>query len=98
MHSKLQQACQVTTSIDETLDRVYDAIDGKFLAGDFDQVDRFLKNVRVHDIHTDILLSILTVTLAAKSKLPAREAFMARAEAIIRERHEWEEGLGKGLE
>ena len=98
MHTKLHQTCHISGTIDETLDQLYDLIDEKFTAGHFEEVNRFLNNVRVKDIHTDILMGILTATLPAKNKLPARETFMAKTEAIIRERHEWEEGMGKGLE
>ena len=98
MSNDLVQACRLVTSIDEALDRVYDEIDAKFVAGQFEDVNRFLLMLRVQDVHTDILLGILTATLPAKSKLASRDAFMARTEAVIRERNEWEEGLGKGLE
>ena len=45
-----------------------------------------------------VLLALLTITLAAKRKLPDRADFFARAEGTLRRRGELEEGLLVGLD
>ena len=81
----------------EELDAVYGAIDSLLTAGQYELVDGLLFGIKTAVVDPDVLMTLLTVTLAAASKLPRRNLFfgMVVAEA---ERSEWMElGLFDGL-
>lgn len=84
--------------LDAALDLVYDQIDEKLSSGSLDQMDRLLANVDPESLSTDLLLGLLTATLPARSRLPARNRFYREVERVLRNRPEWEEGLLAGLE
>lgn len=54
---------------DEKIDRIYDKIDRLLYEGKFDVVDKILGNVTTKYLNSDFLITFLTVTLPAKSKL-----------------------------
>jgi hypothetical protein len=83
--------------IDAKLDIIYNVIDNLLLKGRFDLVDLQLRRMDVENANTDILLGYLTITFAAKSKLPSRPAFFERAEQTLKKRPEWDELLLYGL-
>jgi len=84
--------------IDAALDVLYSRIDRLFRAKEFASVDNLLQQVVVDSLTVDVLLGLLTSTLPAKSKLPARSKFYIEVEASIKKRNEWEDGLLTGLE
>jgi hypothetical protein len=83
---------------DAALDIVYDQIDEMLLAGKVGEVDQRLANADTSRYSVDLLLALLTITLAAKPHLPSRAVFFTRADATLRARGEWEESLLVGLE
>lgn len=84
--------------IDAALDVLYDRVDGLLRGKQFVAVDDLLQHLRVNALSVDVLIGLLTSTLPARSKLPSRAKFYSEAEASIRQRGEWEEGLLTGLE
>lgn len=84
--------------IDTALDALYDRVDDLLKSEDFPALGAMLRQADVESLSTDILLGLLTATLPARSKLPARAQFFAEAEASIKSRDEWEDGLLAGLE
>ncbi|SRR6266568_2657385 len=84
--------------VDAALDVLYDRMDALLKAKQFTVMDALLKEANVDSISVDVLLGLLTASLPARSKLPARSSFYAEAEASIKRRGEWEDGLLAGLE
>ena len=84
--------------IDAALDVLYDRVDASLKKKQFQKIDDVLSEVDVNTLSVDILLGLLTATYPAKSKLPSRVAFFSAAEAAIKARGEWEDGLLAGLE
>ena len=84
--------------IDSALDALYDRVDDLLKTGEFEALNDMLQDARVGSLSTDVLLGVLTATLPARSKLPARAKFFHDAGAAIRGRGEWENGLLAGLE
>lgn len=64
-----------TELTDAEIDKIYDDIDTLLCDGEFELVNKYLNP----DFHIsrdiDYLITILTITLAAKSKLPNRKLF-----------------------
>lgn len=69
---------------DRRLDEIYDAIDDALLAQQYRVVDLLLGSISVHAQTTDALLAILTVTLPAAQRLPARASLYNRVRAVFR--------------
>lgn len=84
--------------IDSALDLIYDNIDEMLLASKFEQVDQLLKTVDTNAYPVDILLALLTITLAAKHRLPHRSDLFSRIKATLIARGEMRDGLLVGLE
>ena len=84
--------------IDAALDVLYDRVDDLLKAKQFPAVDDFLRHANVGTLSVDVLLGLLTATLPARSKLPARAKFFGDVEASIKTRGQWENGLLAGLE
>ena len=84
--------------IDEALDLVYDSVDDMMRKLRFTELAKILATVQTADLSTDLLLSLLTTTLPARSQLPSRKQFFHRVEASLKERGEYENGLLAGLE
>jgi hypothetical protein len=84
--------------LDPALDVLYDRVNDLLKARNFSALDMLLRQVDADAFSVDILLGLLTASLPAKSKLPSRSKFYAKAEASIKQRGEWEEGLLTGLE
>jgi hypothetical protein len=61
--------------IDPALDVLYDQTQELLLSGRFDKLDDALKSCHVDRLSVDIMLGILTATVAASSKLPSRKTF-----------------------
>jgi hypothetical protein len=83
---------------DVALDIIYSQIDEMLLARKFSLVDDCIENSQTDLYSVDLLLALLTITLAAKTHLPNRAAFYGRVEAALRDRGELEDGLLIGLE
>lgn len=67
-------------NLQSATDRVFDHIDQLLCAGSFDVCDEILKRVDVARLPAPLLRSFLTITAAAKEKLPARQPFFVKAE------------------
>jgi hypothetical protein len=96
----LARACRLEKlgQVDAALDLVYDQIDEMLNTGKLEQVNRLLANAEVGSLSADVLLGLLTVTLPARSKLPARGPFFQEVAKVLKHRQELEEGLLVGLE
>jgi hypothetical protein len=64
-------------SIDERLDDIFDVIDDLLLAGEFRKVDTLLYAVRECEDFS-FQIGVLTITAAARSKLPSRKDIFTR--------------------
>jgi len=80
------------------LDGIYSWADELMRAGRFQYLNAAISAFHPDDMTTDNLLGVLTATLPAKSKLPARKAFFQAVERILTARGEMESGLLAGLE
>lgn len=80
------------------LDAIFDAVDTALLAGRFRECNRALASVNVDEWPTDLLVGLLSITLAASDKLSARAAFFERARRALKERGEDTADLLVGLE
>jgi len=80
------------------LDLLYNSVDELLHQGKFAQLNSMIERVSVDDHSIDILLGMLTTTLPASSRLPARSQFFNDVERSIRNRGEYEDGLLTGLE
>jgi hypothetical protein len=69
---------------DQAIDRVFDEIDELLLAGDFATVDEILLETDLARLNSALLVGFLTITLAAKKRLLAREDFVTRIEQRLR--------------
>jgi hypothetical protein len=83
---------------DTALDLVFDRFDEMLLAGDFNRVDQILAESRPENLSVDLLVGVLTVTLAAKNQLNSRFEFCERVKLALQNRGEVQEGLLIGLE
>ncbi len=86
---------------DEVIDYFFNTIDEALLESDFDWVDKLLKYSMLDaNTPTDILLSILTITLPANSFLPNRHDFCKFCDDRFKHRNEsgaWDGTLMIGL-
>ena len=62
----------------QALDIVYDAVDDLLSEGEFKQVNSLLNEVYVENLPSELLLGLLTITLAASPKLVGRSSFYAK--------------------
>lgn len=68
------------------LDLIYDGVDELLHAGEFAKCSAILRSVSVGDCSMDILLVLLTTTLPAKTRLPARTWFFHQVAEEARKR------------
>lgn len=81
------------------IDGVFVGVDSLLRAGAFDSVNQILLTLPIEEIDTDLVLAFLTITAAARSLLPDRSHYFARAKELFIKRGEEDiEGLLVGLE
>ena len=99
-HDFLSRANQLASRgyIDTGIDIVYDAVDEMLRHGEFPRVDAILTETQPKEYSIDIMLALLTSTLPATHRLPARRAFYDRFETWLKTAGEYEDGLLTGLE
>ena len=61
---------------DSKLDLLFDKVDDWLCEGKFSMVDLFLKRVPIYNLDCNLWIGILSITLAAKDQLTARQAFV----------------------
>ncbi len=83
---------------DEALDLIYDSVDQLLRSNQFPELDAVIAGVAVDECSTDLLLGLLTATLPARSKLPARKDFFRAIDRSLKTRREHEDGLLTELE
>jgi len=66
-------------------DLLFDKVDDLLSAGDLRRCDEMLQMVDVKRLDTNLMISFLAVTLAAKLELPSRAALVRRIEAKLEE-------------
>jgi hypothetical protein len=64
--------------VDVAIDRLFDYVDDLLLKEEFDEVNSFLQLTNVPELSSDMAVAVLSITLAAKDKLPAREGLYYR--------------------
>ena len=78
---------------DDEIDLIHNWVDSQFSAGEFCVVNAVLSALRPEHMGADELITWLTVTLPAKSKLPARHAFYIHLQQEADDERLWS-GLG----
>ena len=98
-HAWLVEAIQLeaTGRSEESLDIIFEKLDDWLLGGSFDACSSFLADAPVNELSTAQLLTILTATLPACTKLPARATFFDRVRQFLRGRGEDADTLLSGL-
>ena len=71
---------------DQAIDHIYDAVDMTFNNGEFDKLNNILLEIKPDIVSTDLLLTILTSTLSAKNKLPARKDLFDKIGSVLIDR------------
>ena len=82
---------------EQSLDIIFDKLDDWLLAEDFDRCSSFLTDVQVDQLSTAQLLTILTVTYPAKTKLTTRRVFFDQVRKTLKARGENIASLLSGL-
>jgi hypothetical protein len=75
--------------LDATMDFIFTTVDDWFWAGKFADVDEALRLADLDRLGVDLMLSLLTITLGARSKLKERTQFFERS-------YDWAAGKGAG--
>jgi hypothetical protein len=71
---------------DAAMDTVFDHVNTLLMAGLFAHCDQLLRTVEVEKLPPVLLISFLTITAAARSKLAERVAYYGRAKTEITRR------------
>lgn len=82
---------------DAALDLIYDAVDNLLRRGEFDSLNAILNTARPPKLSLDIVLGLLTATLPARNRLPARDTLFRNTERLLRESGD-DPGLLVGLD
>lgn len=96
-HLKMYPGNKLDFNRDKFVDGVYDWTDELFHAGEFDIVNKWIGDIKVENIDIDFMITVLTTTLPAKSKLSNRSKFYKDVEQEIIKRGEMGDGLLQGL-
>ncbi|GEM_PF-3160616 len=83
---------------DSALDLLYDSVDELMRRQEFGHLDSLLARLEPSQFSVDILLGLLTATLPAKSRIPARATLFEKSEKTLTQRGENDVGLLTGLE
>lgn len=73
------------TEEEDEVQRIYSRVDDRLRAGDFAQVDVWLRQALHHRMSTIRTLALVSITRAAKDKLSDREAYVRHARAQFAE-------------
>lgn len=73
--------------VDAALDHLFEWVDDELQAGMFQTVDDLLFAVQPDRCGTTLLLGILTITGAAREKLPSRARFYESVSNVLHQRH-----------
>jgi hypothetical protein len=93
----MSQAAAIDGKIAIAIDILGTRLDEEMRAKRFSLIDEVLANVNTDQYHTDVLMTLLTVTLPAKSKLPSRVSFFSKMEGTLTFRSELRPGILDGL-
>jgi hypothetical protein len=83
--------------VNSAIDLIYSHVDRLMKQDRLVELDRILATVMVEQTSLDTLISLLTVTLPVRTKLPSRRQFYGSVERFARESSEWDETLLIGL-
>ena len=70
------------SSIDKTIDYIFETLDNKLFESDFEYIDKFLNDINVDDYIPSALIAILTIT-SDWVQLKNRENFYNQVEEIL---------------
>lgn len=87
-----------TGRTDDALDLLFDAIDEMMWNDRFGELDSLIAGLDASEYSIDVLLGVLTATLPAKERLPARPKLYEDIETVLDRRDQLEDGLLAGLE
>lgn len=82
---------------DRELDTIVDRVDEMLRKGQFEEYDIELRELNVKQLTSDEIITHLTLSGRARSKLPYHFDFYAKAEKTLKERGDYSEGLLDGL-
>ncbi len=71
---------------DAALDIIYDTLDDLIIAGEYDNVDCFLDQLKVENFCPNLLYGISTITFYAAEHLPSRALFVNRVNVIFKDK------------
>ena len=80
------------------LDQVYDRLDAMLRVGQFEDFDRLLYHTDPWAEDVDVVLTHLTVSLPARTKLPSRPSFCHRVRTMLEAKGEPADAILMGLE
>ncbi len=85
--------------ISKALDILYEELDEALIAGQFEEVDIYLRHVNVSRYRVEILIGFLTITFVWKDSLKERAGFYDRVKARVEKSYpDREEKILMGLE
>ena len=84
--------------VDAALDLIYSTVDRMLKAQKLSEVDAILTATPFRSTSLEILISLLTVTLPVRIKLPSRPKFFRAVEEVAREDSRWSSSQLVGLE
>lgn len=70
---------------DEAIDYLYDTVTDIFYSEDFETVDKVLRLAIKSEVPAVLLISLLTITLSCKEKLPSRKKFFEHCKKYFEE-------------
>lgn len=82
---------------EESLDVIFDALDDLLLKSKFKDCDEALASIVADRLSNAQLLTVLTATLQAKSRLPSRAGLVSRVKSTLHQRGADVKGLMSGL-
>lgn len=68
------------------LETIVSLLEAQLREGNFDYVDKWMDHVDVESLADVSILGVLTITFWGKDKLSRRDAFLQRAEIILKQR------------
>ena len=66
------------------MDHFFDLFDDLLLEGRFEKIDNILLSLETDTLSSEVLVGLLSITLAAKEELKHREKFVEKAERRMR--------------
>lgn len=85
-------------NVDAALDLLYDRVDELLCGGNFEEIDRMLREASPTVMPTELAIGVLTASLPARGRLRFRGVFFDKVEQLLEQRGERDARLLRGLE